>query len=215
MSESPTHGGVANGPANSLGTPASAASPDAAGACSARGEARDYVRSLVRTVPDWPEPGVQFRDITPVLKSARGLRTLVDIFVDRYFDARLDYVAGLDARGFLIGPIVAYELNIGFLPIRKAGKLPWKTVGESYDLEYGSATVEIHADACDAGDRIVLLDDLIATGGTMLAGKALLERLGANLIEAAALIDLPDLGGAARLRAAGLPVFAVCEFAGD
>jgi adenine phosphoribosyltransferase len=180
-----------------------------------RVEARDYVRSLVRTVPDWPEPGVQFRDITPVFKNARGLRTLVDIFVDRYFDAKLDYVAGLDARGFLIGPIVAYELNIGFVPIRKVGKLPWKTVHESYDLEYGSATVEIHADACNAGDRIVLIDDLIATGGTMLAGKALLERLGAKVIEAAALIDLPALGGAQRLRASGMPVFAVCEFEGD
>jgi adenine phosphoribosyltransferase len=180
-----------------------------------RSDARDYVRSLVRTVPDWPEPGVQFRDITPILKNAKGLRTLVDIFVDRYFDAKLDYVAGLDARGFLIGPIVAYELNVGFLPIRKAGKLPWKTVHESYELEYGSATVEIHADACDAGDRIVLIDDLIATGGTMLAGKTLLERLGAKVIEAAALIDLPDLGGAQRLRDSGLPVFAVCEFEGD
>ena len=232
MSESPTHGGPANGPATSPAARApapgaslapaipgvaglSAAVPTAAaGSEPPRAEAREYVRSLVRTVPDWPEPGVQFRDITPVLKSAKGLRTLVDIFVDRYFDAKLDYIAGLDARGFLIGPIVAYELNVGFLPIRKAGKLPWKTLHESYDLEYGSATVEIHADACDAGDRIVLIDDLIATGGTMLAGKTLLERLGAKVVEAAALIDLPDLGGAARLRAAGLPVFAVCEFAG-
>ncbi|HTJ92207.1 MAG TPA: adenine phosphoribosyltransferase [Pararobbsia sp.] len=177
-------------------------------------EASAYVRSLVRTVPDWPEPGVQFRDITPVFKNPRGLRTLVDVLVDRYFDAKLDYVAGLDARGFMIGPIVAYELNIGFVPVRKVGKLPWKTVRESYELEYGSATVEIHADACNPGDRVVLIDDLIATGGTMLAGKTLLEKLGATVIEAAALIDLPDLGGSKRLRAAGLPVFSICEFAG-
>jgi adenine phosphoribosyltransferase len=226
MSELPTQGGPADGPKSgprgqSPGqqVPESTSNPaDAAPVPSGRAvlsDAREYVRSLVRTVPDWPEPGVQFRDITPVLKSAKGLRTLVDIFVDRYFDAKLDYVAGLDARGFLIGPIVAYELNVGFVPIRKAGKLPWKTVHESYELEYGSATVEIHADACDAGDRVVLIDDLIATGGTMLAGKTLLERLGARVIEAAALIDLPDLGGAQRLRAAGLPVFAICEFAGD
>jgi len=166
-------------------------------------------------VPDWPEPGVQFRDITPVFKNPKGLRTLVDVLVDRYFDAKLDYVAGLDARGFMIGPIVAYELNIGFVPVRKIGKLPWKTVRESYELEYGSATVEIHADACNPGDRVVLIDDLIATGGTMLAGKTLLERLGATVIEAAALIDLPDLGGSERLRAAGLPVFSICEFAGE
>lgn len=207
MSESPTHGGSSNGPVIQ-------SEAHGAGARLAPREASAYVRSLVRTVPDWPEPGVQFRDITPVFKSPKGLRTLVDVLVDRYFDAKLDYVAGLDARGFMIGPIVAYELNIGFLPVRKIGKLPWKTVRESYDLEYGSATVEIHADACNPGDRVVLIDDLIATGGTMLAGKTLLERLGATVIEAAALIDLPDLGGSERLRAAGVPVFSICEFAG-
>ncbi|RKP58846.1 adenine phosphoribosyltransferase [Pararobbsia silviterrae] len=207
MSESPTQGGPSNGPAHQHAAHAAAERV-------APREASAYVRSLVRTVPDWPEPGVQFRDITPVFQNPRGLRTLVDVLVDRYFDAKLDAVVGLDARGFMIGPIVAYELNIGFVPVRKIGKLPWKTISESYDLEYGSATVEVHADACNAGDRVVLIDDLIATGGTMLAGMHLLERLGAKVIEAAALIDLPDLGGSARLRAAGLPVFSICEFAG-
>lgn len=211
MSESPTQGGSSNGPVVQNTAHDATARP----AALAPREASAYVRSLVRTVPDWPEPGVQFRDITPVFKSPKGLRTLVDVLVDRYFDSKLDYVAGLDARGFMIGPIVAYELNIGFVPVRKAGKLPWKTVRESYDLEYGSATVEIHADACNPGDRVVLIDDLIATGGTMLAGKTLLEKLGATVIEAAALIDLPDLGGSKRLRDAGLPVFSICEFAGE
>jgi adenine phosphoribosyltransferase len=211
MSESPTQGGSSNGPVTQNETQGATARP----AALAPREASAYVRSLVRTVPDWPEPGVQFRDITPVFKNPKGLRTLVDVLVDRYFDAKLNYVAGLDARGFMIGPIVAYELNIGFVPVRKAGKLPWKTVRESYQLEYGSATVEIHADACNPGDRVVLIDDLIATGGTMLAGKNLLEKLGATVIEAAALIDLPDLGGSERLRAAGLPVFSICEFAGE
>ncbi|CAM2140397.1 Adenine phosphoribosyltransferase [Pararobbsia alpina] len=211
MSESPTQGGSSNGPVTQNETQGAGARP----AALAPREASAYVRSLVRTVPDWPEPGVQFRDITPVFKNPKGLRTLVDVLVDRYFDAKLNYVAGLDARGFMIGPIVAYELNIGFVPVRKAGKLPWKTVRESYQLEYGSATVEIHADACNPGDRVVLIDDLIATGGTMLAGKNLLEKLGATVIEAAALIDLPDLGGSERLRAAGLPVFSICEFAGE
>ena len=208
MSELPTQGGSSNGPDVQTGA------HEAQNRVAPR-EASDYVRGLVRTVPDWPEPGVQFRDITPVFKSPKGLRTLIDVLVDRYFDAKLDYVAGLDARGFMIGPIVAYELNIGFVPVRKVGKLPWKTVRESYQLEYGTATVEIHEDACKPGDRVLLIDDLIATGGTMLAGKNLLERLGATVIEAAALIDLPDLGGSARLRAAGLPVFSICEFAGD
>ncbi|WDD95349.1 adenine phosphoribosyltransferase [Burkholderia sp. FERM BP-3421] len=173
-----------------------------------------FLHSQIRTVPDWPQPGVQFRDITPLLQSPKALRVLVDLFVERYVDAKLDYVAGLDARGFIIAPIVAYELNIGFVPIRKVGKLPYKTRAESYDLEYGSATVEIHEDACKPGDRVIIVDDLIATGGTMMAGKKLLERLGAVVVEGAAIIDLPDLGGSALLRGAGLPLYTVTAFSG-
>jgi adenine phosphoribosyltransferase len=123
-------------------------------------------------------------------------------------------IAGLDARGFIIGSVLAYELNIGFVPIRKKGKLPFTTVAESYELEYGSATVEIHTDAVRPGDRVVLIDDLIATGGTMMAGKRLLERLGATVIEGAAIVDLPELGGSARLREAGLPLYTLVDFAG-
>lgn len=174
----------------------------------------DYIRSHIRTVPDWPAPGVQFRDITPLLADPRVFRVLIDQFVHRYFDARPDAIAGLDARGFIIGAVVAYELNRGFVPIRKKGKLPFTTVEETYELEYGSATVEMHTDAVRPGDRVVLIDDLIATGGTMMAGRRLLERMGAQVIEGAAIVDLPELGGSQRLRASGLDVFTLVAFDG-
>jgi adenine phosphoribosyltransferase len=174
----------------------------------------DYIRSHIRTVPDWPAPGVQFRDITPLLSNPRVFRVLIDQFVHRYFDTRPSAIAGLDARGFIIGSVLAYELNVGFVPIRKQGKLPFTTVQESYELEYGSAAVEMHTDAVGAGDRVVLIDDLIATGGTMLAGLRLLQRLGAQVIEGAAIVDLPELDGSQRLRAAGLPLFTLVDFGG-
>jgi adenine phosphoribosyltransferase len=174
----------------------------------------DYIRSHIRTVPDWPAPGVMFRDITPLLSQPRVFRVLIDQFVHRYFDLRPDVIAGLDARGFIIGSVVAYELNVGFVPIRKKGKLPFTTVEETYELEYGSATVEMHTDAVKPGDRVLLIDDLIATGGTMMAGKKLLERLGAQVIEGAAIVDLPELGGSNKLRAAGLALFTLVHFDG-
>jgi adenine phosphoribosyltransferase len=175
---------------------------------------RLLIRDTIRTVPDWPAPGVQFRDITPLLSNPKVFRVLIDQFVHRYFDSRPDAVAGLDARGFIIGSVLAYELGIGFVPIRKKGKLPHTTFEESYSLEYGSASVEIHTDAVRSGERVLLVDDLIATGGTMLAGKRLLERLGATVIEGAAIVDLPELGGSARLIAAGLPLFTLVSFDG-
>lgn len=175
-----------------------------------------YLRSHIRTVADWPAPGVQFRDITPLLQDPRVFRVLIDAFVHRYMDPALrpDVVAGLDARGFILGAVVAYELNIGFVPIRKKGKLPFTTVQETYELEYGSATVELHTDAVKTGDRVLLIDDLIATGGTMMAGKKLLEKLGARVMEGAAIVDLPELGGSEKLRASGLPLFTLVDFAG-
>ncbi|WIT13302.1 adenine phosphoribosyltransferase [Paucibacter sediminis] len=173
-----------------------------------------YIKQHIRTVPDWPVAGVQFRDITPLLSNPRVFRVLIDQFVHRYFDTRPAAIAGLDARGFIIGSVLAYELNVGFIPIRKKGKLPFTTVEETYELEYGSATVEMHTDAVQPGDRVVLIDDLIATGGTMLAGARLLQRLGATVIEGAAIVDLPELGGSARLRAAGLPLHTLVDFAG-
>jgi adenine phosphoribosyltransferase len=131
-------------------------------------------------------------------------------------DARLrpDVVAGLDARGFILGAVIAYELNVGFVPIRKKGKLPFTTIEETYELEYGSATVELHTDAVKAGSRVLLIDDLIATGGTMMAGKKLLEKLGAQVMEGAAIVDLPELGGSSKLKAAGLPLFTLIDFDG-
>ncbi len=174
----------------------------------------DFLRQEIRTVPDWPELGVMFRDITPLLQNPRTLRVLVDLFVHRYMNTGLNLVAGIDARGFILGSIVAYELNLGFVPIRKKGKLPYETIAEEYELEYGSATVEMHADACRPGDRVLLVDDLIATGGTMMAGKKLLERLGAIVVEGAAIVDLPELGGSDKLRAAGLALNVLVSFEG-
>jgi adenine phosphoribosyltransferase len=175
-----------------------------------------YLRDHIRTVPDWPAPGVQFRDITPLLQDAKVFRVLIDAFVHRYMDPALrpDVVAGLDARGFIIGSVVAYELGLGFVPIRKKGRLPFTTIEETYELEYGSATVELHTDAVKPGQRVLLIDDLIATGGTMMAGKKLLEKLGATVTEGAAIVNLPELGGALKLEAAGLSLFTLIDFSG-
>ena len=175
-----------------------------------------YLRDHIRTVPDWPAPGVQFRDITPLLQDPKVFRVMTDTFVHRYMEParQPDVVAGLDARGFILGAVVAHELNLGFVPIRKKGKLPFTTVEETYELEYGSATVELHTDAVKPGDRVLLIDDLIATGGTMMAGKKLLEKLGALVIEGAAIVDLPELGGSSMLQRSGLPLFTLVDFAG-
>jgi adenine phosphoribosyltransferase len=175
-----------------------------------------YLRDHIRTVQDWPAPGVQFRDITPLLQDAKVFRVLIDAFVHRYMDPALrpDVVAGLDARGFILGAVIAYELGVGFVPIRKKGKLPFTTVEETYELEYGSATVELHTDAVKPGHQVLLIDDLIATGGTMMAGKKLLEKLGATVMEGAAIVDLPELGGSAKLRQEGLALFTLVDFAG-
>lgn len=173
----------------------------------------ELVRHHIRTVPDWPVPGVQFRDITPLLQKPDVFRTIIDAFVRRYSQEPLrpDVVAGLDARGFILGAVVAYELGVGFVPVRKKGKLPFTTVQETYALEYGNATVELHVDAVQPGQRVLLMDDLIATGGTMLAGKTLLEKVGASVVEGAALVNLTDLNGAQKLLDAGLNLFALAD----
>ena len=173
-----------------------------------------YLRDRIRTVPDWPQQGVQFRDITPLLQNPKTLRVLIDVFVHRYMDQQLDLVAGIDARGFILGSIIAYELNLGFVPIRKKGKLPHTTVSIAYALEYGTDEMEIHSDAVKPGDRVILVDDLIATGGTATAAVELLRRIGAEVVAACFVIDLPELGGADRLRALDLPVRTLIEFEG-
>ena len=171
-----------------------------------------YFDQRVRVVPDWPEPGVLFRDITPLLRDGEAFWNLIDTFALRYADARIDAIAGIDARGFIIGAALAYRLRCGFIPVRKAGKLPYETVRESYTLEYGQATVEVHTDAAEAGEHVLIVDDLIATGGTLLAAARLMERLGARIVEAAAVIDLPALGGAERLKAAALPYYTLLRY---
>lgn len=170
---------------------------------------------FIRTVPDWPEKGVQFRDITTLLSDKKVFRQLIDAFVHHYFDVDFDVVVGVDARGFILGAPIAYELNKAFVPVRKKGKLPFETLEESYDLEYGSAEVQIHADAILPGQKVLVIDDLIATGGTLQAACKLVSRLEGDIVECAAIVDLPDLGGSIALKEAGYSVFALCEFAGD
>ncbi|MEA3250717.1 MAG: adenine phosphoribosyltransferase [Pseudomonadota bacterium] len=172
----------------------------------------DYIKSVIRSVPDWPQAGVNFRDITPVLQNSGAFRKLIDSFVHRYQEMDLDAIAAIDARGFIIGAPVAYELGCSFVPVRKKGKLPFKTISETYTLEYGESTVELHSDAFREGDRILVMDDLIATGGTMLAAAKLIQRSGGHVVETATIIDLPELGGSQKIRDAGHGVFAVCSF---
>ena len=171
-----------------------------------------YFDQRIRVVPNWPEPGVLFRDITPLLRDGAAFRALIEAFAERYSDAHIDAIAGIDARGFIIGAALAYRLGCGFIPVRKAGKLPYETVRESYTLEYGEATVEVHTDAAEAGEHVLVVDDLIATGGTILAASRLMERLGARIIETAAVIDLPVRGGSPRLKDAGVPYFTLLKY---
>ncbi len=175
----------------------------------------DYIKSVIRTVPDWPQPGVNFRDITPLLQNSAAFRKLVDSFVHRYQEMDLDAIAAIDARGFIVGAPLAYELGCSFVPVRKKGKLPFRTISETYTLEYGEAEVELHSDAFRESDRILIVDDLIATGGTMLAAAKLITRSGGQVVETATIVDLPDLGGSRRIREAGFNVFAVCSFTED
>ncbi len=173
------------------------------------------IKSLIRTIPHYPKPGIQFRDITTLLKDPAGLREVIDSFYSRYQHQTIDKVVGVESRGFIIGAALAYKLGVGFVPVRKAGKLPAETMGHDYVLEYGTDRVEIHSDAISQNERILLVDDLIATGGTAEATAVLIQKLGGVIVECAFVIDLPDLGGVQRLAQKGLPSFALCEFAGD
>lgn len=173
------------------------------------------VKDHIRTIPDFPEPGVMFRDVTTLFGDARGLRMAVDQLLAPFAGTRIDKVAGLEARGFILGGAVAHQLSTGFVPIRKKGKLPARTIEESYALEYGTAVMEIHADAIAPGERVLLVDDLLATGGTAAAGIRLIERLGGKVTGCAFVIDLPDLGGRAHLKELGMDVHTLCAFEGD
>jgi adenine phosphoribosyltransferase len=168
-------------------------------------------KSLVRTVPDFPKPGIRFRDITPLLASEIGFRHVIDLFAERY-RGKVDKVVGIEARGFIFGAALAYQLNAGFVPIRKPGKLPGQFYRHDYDLEYGTNSLNVHVDGMQKGERALVIDDLLATGGTALAAMALLGRIGAQVIECAFVIELSDLPGRARLEAQGTAVHALCSF---
>ncbi len=172
------------------------------------------IRDYIRTIPDFPHEGILFRDVTTLFGDAQGLRLSVDLIVEACRDKAIDKVAGLEARGFILGGAVAHQLGLGFVPIRKAGKLPGATISEHYALEYGTATMELHDDALQAGERILLVDDLIATGGTAAAGIKLVERLGAQVVQASFIIDLPDLKGRDVVEKMGVPVQVLCAFEG-
>ncbi len=171
------------------------------------------IKSLIRPVVDFPKPGVIFRDITPLFQSPKALRLVIDSFIQRYIDAEFTHVGAMDARGFLIGSIVAYELNKPLVLFRKQGKLPADVLAEAYQTEYGEALLEVHADSLCDGDSVVMFDDLIATGGTLVAAANLIRRMGAKVHEAAAIIDLPELGGSKRLRDMEIPTFCLTQFA--
>lgn len=172
------------------------------------------LRDAIRTIPDYPKPGVMFRDITTLLGDARAFRRAIDEMLSPFAGAKIDKVAGIEARGFILGGAVAHQLSAGFVPIRKKGKLPHRTVAMEYALEYGSDVIEMHVDALEEGERVLLVDDLIATGGTALAAVSLLRKGGAHIVGSAFVIDLPDLHGAERLRAAGVPVSVLVGFEG-
>ncbi len=172
------------------------------------------IRDYIRTIPDFPHEGILFRDITTLFGSAEGLRLAIAETVAALKDLKIDKVAGLEARGFIMGGAVAQSLGVGFIPVRKKGKLPGKTISQDYQLEYGTATLELHDDAIEAGEKILLLDDLIATGGTAEAGIKLIEALGGVVVQSTFIIDLPDLGGADKIKAMGVPVHVLCAFEG-
>ena len=171
--------------------------------------------SYIRTIPDYPKQGVQFRDITTLLHNPIGLRAAIDQLARHYRNKKIDRIAVIESRGFLLGAPLAYLMNTGLVLIRKKGKLPARTIGEDYDMEYGTSTIEVHTDAISSGDRILLIDDLIATGGTAEAAVKLIRKCGGEVVECAFLVDLPDLGGKERLKGIGCETFALCAFEGE
>ena len=172
------------------------------------------IKDYIRTIVDFPHEGILFRDVTTLFADPRGFRICIDQLLAPYAGTRIDKVVGLEARGFILGGAVAHQLCTGFVPIRKKGKLPGQTISQAYSLEYGEAVVEVHDDAILPGEKILLVDDLLATGGTAEAGIKLVERLGGEIIGCAFVIDLPDLGGRSRLEAMGMKLHTLCAFEG-
>jgi len=172
------------------------------------------VADYIRTIPDFPHAGIMFRDVTTLFSDPRGFRMCIDQLLSPYAGLRIDRVVGLEARGFILGGAVAHQLSVGFVPIRKKGKLPGKTIEQAYSLEYGEAVMEVHDDAIKPGEKVLVVDDLLATGGTAEAGIKLVERMGGEVISAAFVVDLPELGGRTRLQNMGIDTHWLCDFAG-
>jgi adenine phosphoribosyltransferase len=175
------------------------------------------IKSKIRTIPDHPKKGIMFRDITTLIKDPVGFRLVIDAFTQRYLkgDINFDVIVGIESRGFIIGGALSYTLGKGFIPIRKKGKLPAETMSHEYELEYGTDTIEIHKDSLTKGTKVLLVDDLLATGGTALASATLIEKLGGEVVEMAFIIDLPDIGGSKKLAKKGYKIFYLTEFEGD
>jgi len=171
------------------------------------------IKERIRTVPNWPIDGVMFRDITTLLQEPDVFRETCDAFYNRYKDMKIDKIVGIDARGFIFGAVLAYKMNVGFIPVRKKGKLPYETIEEAYTLEYGENVVEMHTDAIEKGEKVLIIDDLIATGGTIAAAAKLVERLGGDILELAFIIELPDLKGRELIE--GYKIFTLVEFEGE
>ena len=172
------------------------------------------IKNSIKSIPDYPKPGILFRDVTSLMEDPEAYRATMQILIDRYKDQGITKVIGTEARGFLFGAPLALELGVGFVPVRKPGKLPREVIGESYELEYGQDTLEIHVDAIKEGDKVLLVDDLLATGGTIEATTKLVRRLGGIVEDAAFVINLPDIGGEKRLKGIDLNVFSICDFDG-
>lgn len=173
------------------------------------------LKKTIRTVPNWPKQGVMFRDITTLMKDANAFNYVINKFCERYRDYNIDLVAGIESRGFILGGAIANKLCKGFIPIRKEGKLPHKTEKESYELEYGRATIEVHVDAIPKGAKVLLVDDLIATAGTLVAAINLIEKLGGQVVECAVVIELPDLRGREKVEAKGCKLYSLVKFEGE
>ncbi|WP_299978673.1 adenine phosphoribosyltransferase [Desulfobacula sp.] len=171
------------------------------------------LKETIRSIPDWPIKGVIFRDLTTLMQNPQAFRESCDVLYERYKDMDIDKIVGIDARGFVFGAVLAYKLGIGFVPVRKKGKLPWKTIQETYSLEYGEDTLEIHEDAVKKGEKVIIVDDLIATGGTIGATVKLAKKLGADIIECAFVVELPDLKGRDQIQ--DCKVFVITEFEGE
>lgn len=174
-----------------------------------------YIKSVVKTVPDYPKPGIMFRDVTSILEDHKAFLSSIKLMVERFGPMNFDKVAGTEARGFLFGAPLALELGIGFIPVRKPGKLPREVISESYELEYGQDTLEMHKDAVKPGEKVLMIDDLLATGGTMQATAGLIRRLGGTVEHAGFIISLPDLGGEAKMDDCGITCYSLCEFEGE